>query len=474
MSAANYDKLAEAHAEISNQWDNDIIPQLIEYIRIPNKSPAFDANWKENGHMDQAMTFMIDWAKKQPIKNLKVELLEAENRTPLLLIDIPGQLDETILLYGHMDKQPEMKGWDDDLGPWKPVIKEDKLYGRGGADDGYAMYASLAAITLLQRHNIPHARCIVLIEASEESGSIDLPYYLKSIKTKIGTPNLVICLDSECGDYEQLWGTTSIRGLVSGALKINVLTEGIHSGSGSGIVPSTFSILRELLDRIEDKKNNQFLVDEFQVEIPAHRRQQAQQAAASLGDKFYKLLPFIGNTKPVTTEVTELILNKTWRPALSVIGLDGLPHNENAGNVTIPDLEVKLSVRIPPTCNPEQAAQALKSILEQNPPHQAEVTFELGDIAPGWHAPKLANWLRVANDTASNIFFNKPAAYLGIGGSIPFMGMLGDMYPEAQFFITGVLGPKSNAHGPNEFLHIPYVKKITGVVAAIIAAHFEK
>ena len=237
--------------EISQIWDDSIIPELIEYIKIPNKSVHFDPKWKENGHMDKAMQLIVDWCKKQPIKDMKLEVVQLPDRTPLLFIDIPGQSDDSVMLYGHMDKQPEMKGWDEDLGPWKPVPKGDKLYGRGGADDGYATFASLTAIAMMQRHNIPHAHCTVIIEACEESGSFDLPFYLKHLKDRLKSPSLVICLDSGCANYDQMWSTTSLRGLAGGELKIEVLTEGIHSGLGSGVVPSTFMILRELLDRIE-------------------------------------------------------------------------------------------------------------------------------------------------------------------------------------------------------------------------------
>ncbi len=466
--------LKAALPEIEKKWDDDIIPQLMEYIKIPNKSLMFDANWQANGYMHDAMQLIVNWCKQQPVKDMQMDLLEDEGHTPLLMIDIPGQSDDTILLYGHMDKQPEMKGWDADLGPWKPVIKDDKLYGRGGADDGYAVFCALTAIATLQKHNIPHARCVLLVEASEESGSVDLPHYLTRLQDKIGNPSLIITLDSDCGNYEQLWSTTSLRGLVGGDLHISVLSEGIHSGFGSGVVPSTFSILRELLNRIENSNTGEILLDEFNVSIPAEREQQAQAAADALGKAFSEALPFYKNCQPVSDNVKELILNRTWRPALSVTGADGLPPVADAGNVTLPELSVKLSIRIPPTSNADKACAALKKILEDNPPYNAEVRFTPDTTGASWHAPALSDWLGKANEKASQLFYDKPAAYLGGGGSIPFMGMLGEMYPDAQFLITGVLGPKSNAHGPNEFLHIPMVKKLTGCVASVIASHYEK
>lgn len=455
--------------EISQQWDDDIIPQLKRYIEIPNKSPAFDHEWKRHGYMDQAMKLIVDWCKKQKIKDMKINLIEERDRTPLLLIDIPGQAEGNVLLYGHMDKQPEMSGWEQDLGPWKPVIKNEKLYGRGGADDGYAIFCAITAIASLQRHNIPHPRCVVLIEASEESGSSDLPYYLTQVKDKIGTPHLIICLDSGCANYQQLWGTTSLRGLVGGVLKIEVLKEGLHSGLGSGVAPGVFDVLRQLLDRIEDSKTGIILLSEFEVEIPEHRVQQAKQAAAIIGESFYEDYPLAGKTQPVTHDVAELILNNTWRSQLSIIGVNGIPLIENAGNVTLPKLEAKLSIRIPPTCNAKKAATALKKVLEANPPFQANVEFDIHETSMGWHAPQMGDWLLSASNEASMTYYQQPAAYLGCGGTIPFMSMLGEIFPKAQFLITGVLGPKSNAHGPNEFLHIPMAKRLTACVAALIA-----
>lgn len=469
----SHQQIKDNFKQIDQQWEQDIIPQLVDYIKIPNKSPMFDPNWEENGYMTEAMTLLKNWCEKQPIKNKNITLIEEKGRTPLLLIDIPGQAEETILLYGHMDKQPEMVGWRDDLGPWIPVLEDGKLYGRGGADDGYSVFSALSAIAYLQSLNIPHARCVVLIEASEESGSPDLPFYLEKIKADMSEPDLVICLDSECGNYDQLWSTTSLRGIIGGTLSIETLENGIHSGYGSGVAPSVFHVLRQLLDRIENDHTGAILVDELNVSIPEHRLTQAAQAADALGDNVKNSVPFLPGVDAITEDTQEQILNRSWRPALSIVGIDGVPPLSNAGNVTLPKLEVKLSMRVPPTCDAEKANMALKNALEKNPPFNAKVTYNSEDLGPGWHAPAMDNWLKEANDKASQLFYNKPCAYLGIGGSIPFMGMLGDMFPNAQFLITGVLGPKSNAHGPNEFLHIDMVKKLTGCIASVIVSHFE-
>jgi acetylornithine deacetylase/succinyl-diaminopimelate desuccinylase-like protein len=456
---------------IENLWDKSIIPTLQEYIRIPNKSPLFDANWKANGHMDKAVALLANWCRENAVDNMKLEVIELEGRTPVIFIEIPGNSDETILLYGHLDKQPEMTGWDSDLGPWKPVLKGDKLYGRGGADDGYSTFASLAAIKSLRAQGIPHARCVILIEACEESGSKDLPYYIEALESRIGNPSLIICLDSGCGNYDQLWMTTSLRGVIGGVLSIDVLKQGIHSGSGSGIVPSCFMVLRQLLNRIEDENNGEIRLKDLFVEIPEQRANQAKLTAEVLKDEVHSF-PFCKGVNPVTENLSELLLNRTWRPALSVTGADGFPKPENAGNVTLPWIKFKLSMRVPPTCDGKKALEILKTTLESDPPFGAHVSFDAKEASSGWNAPLESPWLTNAASEASKNYFNADAMYMGEGGSIPFMGMLGKKFPQAQFLITGVLGPESNAHGPNEFLHIPTGKKLTCCVAEIIARHF--
>lgn len=459
---------------IDSLWTNSIIPTLMDYIKIPNKSPLFDPDWQANGYMNQAVNLITDWCKEQTIDGMQLDIIQLEHRTPIIFIEIPGQSDETVLLYGHLDKQPEMTGWDSDLAPFKPVLKNEKLYGRGAADDGYAAFASLAAIKSLHEQKIPHARCIILIEACEESGSYDLPYYIEALKQRIGNPTLIICLDSGCGNYNQLWVSTSLRGVIGGILYIDVLHEGVHSGNGSGIVPNCFMILRQLLNRIEDETTGQIKLDKLYVEIPKERLSQAANTARILGDEIYQAFPFYKGTQPLTSNVTEQIISRTWRPALSVIGCDGLPPTHSAGNVTLPKVACKLSIRIPPTANSTEALALIKDTLEANPPFGAQIHFDVKEAADGWNAPTENPWLTDALNKASTYYFGQAAQYMGEGGSIPFMGMLGKQFPDAQFLITGVLGPGSNAHGPNEFLHIPTGKKLTCCIAEVIAKQFNQ
>jgi acetylornithine deacetylase/succinyl-diaminopimelate desuccinylase-like protein len=461
---------------ISDLWDAEIVPQLMDYIRIPNKSPMFDRDWVAHGHMDAAVKLMETWARtKLPaLPGATLEVVRLEGRTPLIYIEVPGQNDDTVVLYGHLDKQPEMTGWSEGLGPWIPVLKGDKLYGRGGADDGYAIFGSLAALLALQEQGIPHARCVILIEACEESGSYDLPYYVDHLASRIGNPSLVVCLDSGCGNYEQLWLTTSLRGMTGGELTVQVLEEGVHSGDASGVVPSSFRILRELLSRLEDPETGRIKPKELYAEIPQQRIDQANVSAGVLGKEIYTKFPFVDGMHPVTEDLTELVLNRTWRPQLAVTGAEGMPPLDSAGNVLRPKTAVKLSLRVPPTLNGAKAGEFVKQLLEKDPPYGAKVSFKLEKDGSGWNAPQLSPWLEKAVADASERFFGKPAAYMGEGGSIPFMGMLGSKFPQAQFLITGVLGPHSNAHGPNEFIHIPTGKKVTMVVADVVARHYEK
>ncbi|MBI4636952.1 MAG: M20 family metallopeptidase [Candidatus Rokubacteria bacterium] len=457
---------------VERRWEQSIVPSLVEYIRIPAKSPAFDREWREHGHLDRAVALIEQWSRARPIEGLRVNVVRLGGRTPVILMEIPGHADDTVLLYGHLDKQPEMTGWAEGLGPWTPVRRGDRLYGRGSGDDGYAAFAALTAIEALQEQRVPHARAVVLVEACEESGSVDLPFYVDALADRLGTPSLVVCLDSGCGNYESLWATTSLRGIVNGVLTVEVLAEGVHSGAASGIVPSSFRILRGLLARIEDARTGEILPRDFHVEIPPERLEQARAVAAVLGHEIHGKFPLVPGMRPAADDPLEVLLNGTWRPALAVIGAAGLPALEDGGNVLRPTTSVKVSLRLPPTTDATRAAGRLKAILEADPPYGARVTFTPDAEASGWNAPAMSPWLLASMDRASAAYFGKPVMLEGTGGSIPFMSMLGERFPRAQFLITGVLGPGSNAHGPNEFLHLPTAARVTACVAHVLADHY--
>ncbi|MEN9903495.1 MAG: hypothetical protein RLZZ555_60 [Pseudomonadota bacterium] len=485
------DSLAAA-ALVEQRWRASIIPELQRYIAVPAKSPAFDPAWAAHGYLDAVLQQAADWVQAQRIDGLQLEIVRLQNadgepRTPVLFFEIPASSGrdgspapasgETVLMYGHLDKQPEFDGWRSDLGPWTPKIIDDKLYGRGGADDGYAVYASLAAVQALKAQCVAHPRIVGLIETCEESGSHDLLPYVDALKARLGQVGLVICLDSGAGNYDQLWLTTSLRGVASGVLKVEVLTEGIHSGDSSGLVPSSFRIMRQLFDRLEDSASGELLPRAFHCEIPELRLEQARATAAILGDEVWKRFPWAhhdcggsaGFTLPTTTDPVEALLRRTWRPTLSVTGADGFPSLANAGNVLRPWSAFKLSLRLPPTVDAARAVQQLKTLLEDNAPYQARVTFEPEGAATGWDAPPTSAWFEQALQSASLAHFGAPCASIGQGGTIPLMNMLSRGFPRAQMMVCGVLGPRSNAHGPNEFLHLPYAQRLTAAVAEVIA-----
>ncbi|HEY4037412.1 MAG TPA: M20/M25/M40 family metallo-hydrolase [Burkholderiaceae bacterium] len=471
---------------VDQRWDHVIVSRLSDYIRIPAKSPAFDPNWAAHGFLDRVARDALAWARIQPVRGLQAEMVTLEGRTPCVFFDAPSTrsgppTDHTVLFYGHLDKQPEMSGWRAGLGPWQPVIQDGRLYGRGAADDGYAIYAALTAIAALDAAGAPRPRCVGLIETCEESGSIDLPAYLEHLAPRLGQVGLLIGLDSGCGDYDRLWVTTSLRGLVGGVLSVEVLNEGVHSGNASGIVPSSFRILRLLLDRIDDSKTGKLRDAAFQASVPPDRMDQARKAGAVLGDRIWQQFAWAQSasgaegpeeeiTHPVTTDPVEAILNRSWKATLSVIGAAGLPALKEGGNVLRPGTSLKLSVRLPPTVDAERAAQRLKQVLETDPPYGARVQFDLENAGSGWNAPQTAPWLKDALQKASHEAFGLEAVWMGEGGGIPFISMLGERFPRAQFVITGVLGPQSNAHGPNEFLLIDYAKRLTGVIAQVTAS----
>jgi acetylornithine deacetylase/succinyl-diaminopimelate desuccinylase-like protein len=454
---------------IARTWDGSIIDRLTAYVRIPNKSPLFDPQWESHGYMEQAVQLMAAWCRQQPLAGMRVEVHRLPGRTPLLLADIPGELPGCVLLYGHLDKQPEFSGWLPGLGPWEPVIRDGKLYGRGAADDGYAVFSSLTAIAALKEQGVRLPRCVVLIEACEESGSYDLPAHLEALGETLAEPSLVVCLDAECGNYDQVWCTTSLRGNIVGTLTVRVLTEGVHSGMATGIAPTPFRILEQLLARIENPITGDLLPDELHVTLPPDRRAQAVTAAEVLGNEVAGKLPWAAGVQPVSNDPAELIINSSWRATLAVTGADGLPPIASAGNVLLPQLAVKLSLRTPPTSDAARAAQAVREALERDPPYGAEVRFELDSANTGWNAPAFAPWLEQSIGRASEGVYGRGAVHIGCGGTIPFMGMLGERFPHTQFFITGVLGPHANAHGPNEFLHIAYAKKLTACVSLVLA-----
>ena len=453
---------------VDQYWDEHVMPTLEDYVRIPCKSEAFDSQWRENGYIDEATKLFESWVKAQNIQGLSIERLDIDNRSPVLFISIEGEIDQNIFFYGHLDKQPENEGWDENKGPWLPVVEDGKLYGRGSADDGYAMFSAITAIAAAQAQGIKHASINILIEASEESGSPDLKTYLKALKTKIGTPDIVIVLDSGCGNYDQLWCTTSLRGMVTGVLDIQIMKSGVHSGDASGVVPSTYRIMRKIMGRLEESDTGALRPEFFHVDVPGNRIEEANKVAKILGDTIYTKYEMIDGVNPVNKNESTLILNRTWRPSLCVTGMDGIPPIEDAGNVLRPYTRLKLSFRLPPTVDPSYVADEVTELLVEDPPYNAQVSFKVEDVAQGWNANDFQPWLKDSLAQSSQEYFGDEVMYMGEGGTIPLLAMLNKQFPKAQFLVTGVLGPGSNAHGPNEFLHLQTVKRVTATVASVL------
>lgn len=477
---------------VNRAWEERIVPELVRYIEVPAKSPMFDPDWAAHGLLERVLQNAADWVVAQQVPGLTLEIVRLDDaqgrpRTPVLFFELPASegkdgtpapaSGQTVLMYGHLDKQPEFNGWRSDLGPWTPKIDDGKLYGRGGADDGYAVYASIAAIQALKAQGVAHPRIVGLIETCEESGSADLLPYVDALRARLGDVGLVICLDSGAGNYDQLWLTTSLRGMASGVLKVEILTEGIHSGDASGLVPSSFRIMRQVLDRLEDSGTGRLLPASFHCEVPGERLAQARATAAILGDELFKRFPWAHHdcggatvsALPTTTDPVEALLARTWRPTLSVTGAEGFPDIANAGNVLRPYTAFKLSLRLPPLVDAAGAVQQLQTLLEDNAPYQARVTFEGLSAATGWNAPSTAPWFEAALQDASQAHYGAACATIGQGGTIPLMNMLSQGFPTAQMMVCGVLGPRSNAHGPNEFLHLDYARRLTAAVAQVMA-----
>ena len=481
---------SQARALIDQVWEAEVLPALCDYIGIRCLSPAFDHEWRSHGQMDEAVTLIRDWCAGRPIDGLRIERVDLPDRTPVLLAEIPptagaspvtgsaaadaisdDATPRTVLLYGHLDKQPEMSGWREGLGPWTPVLDGERLYGRGGADDGYAAFAALTAIQAVHAGLGEHARCVVLVEASEESGSPDLGAYVDHLADRMGQVDLVICLDSGTKSYDRLWVTTSLRGMAAMDVRATVLTEGVHSGAAGGVVPSSTDVLRLLLDRIHDPLTGKMPVPELNVAIPAEAVERAQCSAEGLEGGLRASFPFAGGTQPLVEDTVERLLNQTWRPSMEVIAASGIPAVGEGGNVLRPMTELQLSFRLPPTADPDDAVAALRAELTRDPPFGATVQVEVLTAEAGWAAPPGAPWLADALDEASLAAYGQTARSMGEGGTIPFMAMLGRRFPDAQFVVAGVLGPNSNAHGPNEFLHVPYAKGLTHAVAHVLDAH---
>jgi len=465
----DHDALA---AHIGATWERDVLPALSEYTTVECLSPAFAPDWAVTGELRRAADLLAAWCAARPVPGLRAEVVQAPGLTPVLVVEAPAVagVTGTVLVYGHLDKQPPQGAWREGLGPYRPVRRGDLLFGRGTADDGYSVFAALSALEALAAGAAPRPRVVVLIEGSEESGSPHLPEYLERLAPRVGRPDLVVCLDSGCLTYDRLWLTDSLRGNLVADIRVDVLTEGVHSGLAGGIVPSSFRLLRRLLSRIEDEATGRILLPELVAEIAAGHGANLEAVAAEFPGAVGVDLPTVPGLVLEQSSDAERLVAKAWAPALAVTGIAGIPPVGDAGNVLRPSTQAKVSLRLPPTVDAAAAGEALVRALTADPPSGARVTVELDTPADGWVAPDPEPWVAAALEESSRATFGRPPSGYGEGGTIPFLAELGRRYPGTPLVATGVLGPGSNAHGPNEALHLPMARAVSAAVAHLVAA----
>ncbi len=458
-------------ARADELWEESIIPSLSDFIKIEALSPSFEPNWREKRELDATIDLFTKWLVEQELEGMEYKVHRIGERTPVLLVTVEGTGSGEVIFYSHLDKQPSRPElWSEGLHPLKGVRRDPWLYGRGALDDGYGGYVCVTALKMLQEQGVPYPRSHFLIETCEESGSYDLPPYLELLTEDLGDPDLIVVLDSGGPDYEHIWVTEALRGLVAGNLSVQVSNEGVHSGMSGGVIPSSFRIQRMLLDRVEDSKTGKILVPEMYVEISDKVRKEAEELGKLLGDEIWAQLPVVDTLRPHNEGSAEILLDMNWRPAMSVIGANGMPPTQTAGNVLRTHTDLKLSFRIPPGVNSEIIDSILKERLESNPPYGSKVEYIPDAAADGFHAPAMDGKIADALSSASLHISGLPPMATWVGGTIPFMAMMQKKYPSAQFFCTGTGGPGNNAHGPDEKLHIPSSKRLTAVLSATIAA----
>lgn len=455
---------------IQEFWLKEAQPALMDFIRLPSKSTAFDPQWKENGYLKGACKLAADWIRKA-VPEAKCEILEFNGKTPCLFVEIEGHQDndKTIAFYGHLDKQPEATGWRDGLGPWTPVLEGEYLYGRGASDDGYSVYAMITAIKGLQRCKMPYPRIVAIFETQEESGSEDLPDYLLALKERVGSPECFIILDNQCGDYERLWLNTSLRGTITGTLTVKAMDFGIHSGTFSGLTPDPLSIAQALVARIHDPITGRILLESLHTTIPELRIQQLKEVANELGNNIWKSAPLLPGVCPKHANNHENLIHSIWEPTLTIIGIDGIPSIKDAGNVIQGEVALRLSFRTPPNIDMNQAMKDIVRCLTQDIPYGCQTVWNDLECNPGWSAPaQKGKFERLFSEAAFDVF-NKKTLANGQGASIGFVPKFEELFPATEIVLIGVLGPHSNAHAPDESLNIRYVQQLIQTISIVLS-----
>lgn len=454
---------------IADAWKGDTLEGLCRHVEIPAVSGSFDKNWEARGELLNALNEAVRWAKTQ-LPHAYFEVSSLPNCPPVLYMDIPafgGHTGKSVLCYGHLDKQPETVGWDADLGPWKPVVKEGKLWGRGCVDDGYNFYSIVTAVKALEETKTAHPRITGLYETDEESGSRDMAKYIAQYKDRIGKPGMVCILDLFAVDDQRVWLTQSLRGIVALTVKVSVLKKASHSGTASGIVPSSFRIMRILLDRLENAETGEVLIPSMYSEIPEEYIQGAHKLAETFDPR--QAFSYEGDTVSMKDSAFDAVIAGNWKPTLSVLGADGLPPPDKASGLVRTHTTLKLSFRIPPGVNAEQALADVKARLTTDIPYHASVTITDEHSAPGFAAPLMPDWLKASANELSQAIFGHDVGYTFTGGSIGVITDFAKAFPDAFFINTGALLPDSSAHAPNENLQLDYAEKLTLWVAELFA-----
>lgn len=455
---------------IRTAWSGETLEALSAFVRIPSKSTAFDPHWEKNGFLTQALEEAALWGRKL-FPSATFEICRKPGIPPALFVEIPATLGhdgDPAFFYGHFDKQPETEGWSDGLGPWTPVVKDGRLYGRGAADDGYSFYMALTAVKSLECAGIAHARIVGLFETNEESGSYGLKDFLLELQSRFGRPAFLGILDLSLCDYNRVWLTQSLRGVVSFRLTVEVLESPVHSGSASGIVPSSFAVMRALLDRLEDPLTGRVKLSAFHTQMPERHHKTLEQSAKLRGEAVWKSFPWKDATEPRSRDPREAIVLNTWEPTLSVLGADGLPSSAQASALIRPSTSLLLSFRIPPYVDAKTALAQAEEVLMHDIPCSATVTIDDKRAESGFDVPALAPWLEAALDEASIKYFGNPCERIFEGATIGTMKDFGEIFPGSPFFNTGVLGTKEHAHAPDESIDLAYAEQLTKVIADVI------
>ena len=460
---------------IEKMFTYNMIPNLMNFIRIPNLSPAYDYEWNTNGLLLKAANLIIAYAKSLEIKNAQINLIQDKGYSPLIFIEIPASRpndNRTVLLYAHFDKQPHGTGWDDDKGPTKPVIQNGRLYGRGSADDGYASFSMLTAIKACQEHNCPLPRICLIFEGAEESTDEHLTYYFNKLLPIIGENVIAfIPLDSGCADYDRLWITNSLRGVCDYEINIQTLDNNISFGpEASGRIAENLFILRKAIDAVMDTSTGDVKIEEFYVkDIPEEIQEEMDKEIEIVGEQFFKEIPLYEGVKPLKTDIKEAMINNRWKPTCSILGIDNCPKIEDNGFGVKKSITVKMSMRLPPGIDSHAALEALKKVVKENIYFDAKVKFLSAEVADGWKLTNFSEKTKNVLNKASKEYFGNELVFKGMGGSIPFITYFQTKYPNADVICTGILGADCFEHGPNENLHLEACKKMILVLCYFLS-----